>query len=376
MQRKNEAYWSESQQRWQINVQSDGVRKTFVSSKKLSQPDNKKGKIEAEKKADKWLESQHINGNARTDKMLDAWLETVKNATSKTNYCQYSSIVKIWVKPLIGRKKCAALTKADLQNVINTAYAKKQLAEKTLKNIRGVLVTFMAYCRDSNAATLFPDRLKIPDSAKRPSKQILAPGDLTKLFTSSITTKYGKKCDDWYIHAYRFLVLTGMRPGEMMGLTNKDVSGDAVYIRRSINRYNQITQGKNKNAIRSFKIGAYAQAELAAQKDMLTKAGVISNYVFPAPDLDHINQHHLYTCWKRYCEANSFQRCITPYELRHTFVSITDEMPTAFKKMIVGHSKSMDTEGIYGHKKQGDMDKAVGYIDAAFSEHLGKTGTH
>ena len=34
-----------------------------------------------------------------------------------------------------------------------------------------------------------------------------------------------------------------------------------------------------------------------------------------------------------------------PYELRHTYVSVNDEMPTGLKKQVVGHSRSMDTEG-------------------------------
>ncbi len=57
--------------------------------------------------------------------------------------------------------------------------------------------------------------------------------------------------------------------------------------------------------------------------------------------------------------------------MRHTFVSINDEMPTGLKKQVVGHSRSMDTEGIYGHKKAGDMRRAAEYSDAAFAKILG-----
>lgn len=45
-------------------------------------------------------------------------------------------------------------------------------------------------------------------------------------------------------------------------------------------------------------------------------------------------------------------------------------MPEALKKMIMGHSKSMDTEGVYGHEKQGDRAKAAGYIDASFAPYV------
>lgn len=71
---------------------------------------------------------------------------------------------------------------------------------------------------------------------------------------------------------------------------------------------------------------------------------------------------------------NEFDPVISPYELRHTYVSVNDEMPTGHKKQVVGHSRSMDTEGIYGHKKAGDMRRAAEYSDAAFAKILGSDG--
>ena len=56
--------------------------------------------------------------------------------------------------------------------------------------------------------------------------------------------------------------------------------------------------------------------------------------------------------------------------MRHTFVSIMDEMPESLKKMVVGHSKSMDTDGIYCHQKANDMERAAAYIDAVFERIL------
>ena len=55
--RKNEAVWLDKYNRWQIKVQSDGVRKTFYSSQK-----GRKGKIEAEAKADKFINGGIVTG--------------------------------------------------------------------------------------------------------------------------------------------------------------------------------------------------------------------------------------------------------------------------------------------------------------------------
>ncbi len=67
--RKNEARWIESRQRWQINVQNDGERKTFTSA-----TIGPKGKITAEKAADKWLESKHTK-DVRFNVLWDRFLE-------------------------------------------------------------------------------------------------------------------------------------------------------------------------------------------------------------------------------------------------------------------------------------------------------------
>jgi len=42
-------------------------------------------------------------------------------------------------------------------------------------------------------------------------------------------------------------------------------------------------------------------------------------------------------------------------------------MPDGLKKLIVGHSKDMDTEGVYGHEMEGDQKKAAAYVDQAFN---------
>ena len=40
-------------------------------------------------------------------------------------------------------------------------------------------------------------------------------------------------------------------------------------------------------------------------------------------------------------------------------------MPEGLKKMVIGHSQDMDTEGTYSHAMEGDMKKAANYTGAA-----------
>lgn len=364
--RKGEAQWVESRKRWQVKVQNEGIRRTFIDH-----TPGKTGKISAEQQADRWLEDPLVDENARVGDLLDEYFENLKLTTSKSHYRPYDGYIRNWIKPVIGMRKVVKLTQSDLQLVIDKAYASKKLSEKTLEKMRACLMNFIKYCRSKNLTTFRPDTLKIPASAKASEKTIASADEIKILFSVTTTLDHNKKVEDRYIHAYRFAVLTGIRPGELIGLIHDDIIGSRIKISRSINAYNEVTSGKNRNARRTYALDEHALKVLSDQKQMLISLGEISPYVFPDKNRDFIKQQTLRKSWKRYCDANGIKAAKTPYELRHTFVSVNDEMPSALKKMVVGHSKNMDTEGIYGHEKADDMDRAAQYINAAFKEILG-----
>lgn len=365
--RKNESVWVESRQRWQINVQNEGERKTFASNLP-----GKKGKIEAKKKADRWLESHLQDENVRIEVLLHRYYEKLKQTTSMSHYKQYEKYIRLYAKPVIGKKRISKLTKADLQSVIDRAYNERHLSKKTLENVRGFLMSFLKYCRDCNATTMFVDKLTIPKSATPSNKQIIFPDELPVLFGTTKTIWRGGETDDFFIHAYRFAVLTGIRPGELIALENKNINGNRVVIKNSINDYGELTDGKNDNARRVFVLNSLEQQVLSDQREMLRKAGCISPYVFPEKDMGPMSQQNFRRAWKRFCAYNGIEHALTPYEMRHTFVSINDEMPEGLKKMVVGHSRSMDTEGTYGHIKSGDLERASEYSEQAFLRVIGE----
>lgn len=364
--RKTEARWIESRERWQVNVtNNDGVRKTFACN-----TPGRKGKIECERKADKWLRERLADESVRAELVMGQWINSLKESTSQSHWRQQEGYARNWINPVIGRKKIGSVSKRDLQDIINKAYKEGNLAEKTLKNIRSCLVAFMKYCRSIPCTTLFPEGLTIPRGAKPSEKHIVAEEEIKILFSSTMTTYRGKPVEDPYVYAYRFAVATGMRPGEIIALQWSDIKDDRLTISRSINDYDEITRGKNANARRVIKLSGIAKKILQEQREMLNRQGKIGKYVFLSRDGGYINQQVYRESWKRFCAANGISSALTPYEMRHTFVSIMDEMPEGLKKMVVGHSKSMDTEGIYGHQKANDLDKAAAYIDAAFERIL------
>ena len=356
--RKNEAAWVESRKRWQINVQANGIRKTFTSSKA-----GKKGKIEAEHKADEWLQTQIIGGNTRCSVLLDLFLAQKKQTTSHTNSSQIEYHIRYYIRPVIGLKRIDRVTEDDLQAIIDRAHAAGRY-HKTLTNIRATTQAFIKFCRKKKVTALFPENITIPRNAPKKEKHIAEPDDIRKLFTFSTTYWHLAERFDWYIHAYRFSVLTGLRPGELLGLQWSDIHNERITIRRSINDDGELTAGKNENAHRTLALQGIAQKELDAQRDMLRRNAIVSPYIFPTPESDVTAQKRYRNSWQRYCKYHGLTKT-TPYELRHTYVSLNDEMPDGLKKKAIGHSKNMDTEGVYGHLKTGDLERIAQYSDAA-----------
>jgi integrase len=367
--RTNEARWDEARKRWRIDVQRDGKRRSFYSA-----IPGRKGKAECHYKADEWLEEGGEGGNLRCGILLERCLETEKSTTSYSNWKQHKSIHKVHLLPAIEHKKIGDITEQNLQDIINRAF-NSGLSFKTLSNIRGAIVGFLKFCRKSGHTNLRPEDLTIPRGAKRGEKRILQPDDLRILFTSTSTTWRDKIIPDWFVHAYRFQVANGLRPGELIALKWRDIGDNVIKINGSINVHNERTSGKNNNARRKLAVTDLTRQILADQRSMLNAAGIISPYVFCRKDGSAEKEVHLLDCWKRYCKHNGIE-IITLYELRHTFVSINKETPEALLKKQVGHSKDMDTNGIYGHEMDGDLERMAGYVDAAFDTILDRTFDH
>ncbi len=351
--RTNTAVWHEKQQRWQINVQRDGVRRSFYSSKK-----GRTGQREANKKADEWLDD-NIRGTAtKVSSLWDEYLEEKRLTTSYSNALRIESQGRVHLLPAIGHLKISAVTEQKLQNIINAAY-KKGLSRKTLQGLKETLLELLKFCRKSRVTTLYPEYLYIPKGARIKGKHILQPDDLKKLFTCENTTVNNKVVFDECIYAYRFQVLTGLRPGELLGLKWSDIEDDIVHIQRSRNVHDELTKGKNENAVRSFYLTDLAKAVLKQQPHYEG-----CEYVFGDMRL-HTYRYH----WHNYCDYNGIHY-VSPYELRHTFVSIAKNLPQGDLKTLVGHSDSMDTLGVYGHEVDGELKQIAKSLDAIYDKLL------
>ena len=344
-QRTNTATWLPNQQRWQIKVQKNGVRRTFTSAKP-----GRTGQREANRKADAWLDEGITNA---TKRCADVWAEfmiSVK-ASSGTSYIdQVEKFGRNYILPVIGVRRIGDLSTGMLQDVLNRSYkegclnqasrrrSKGNLSRKTLQGIRGVEVSFVKWARQHKYTTLRPEDegLAVPKGARNKGKKILQPDALRVLLSTDTRVVRGKVEQDENVHAYRVAVMTGLRP---------------------------------ENAIRTVVLHPLAAAEIRAQLQQRT-----CEEERPLRDDDPIfplkNQQSLYNYWQFYQRCNGIDPPVSLYELRHTFVSmVEDAVSPAQLRRMVGHSRSMDTYGWYSHAVDGRDNAAALAVSDALAEY-------
>ena len=355
--RINTAVWYEEYKRWQIKVQKNGIRKPFYSS-----TPGRKGQIECNQKADKWLESG-VSGTDKVEKVYKKWLQEINDTTGKGNHTNDESIGRVWILPEIGNKKMEAVTEQDCQNILNKAY-KDGRTKKTIANIRGAINGFLKYARKSGVTTLHPEELKIPKKAPTKGKKVLSQADIDKLFGEHEKFYF-------YLNAFRFCVATGLRRGELVALQKpRDLRDGILTVRKSINKFGEETDCKTDDSRRQIRLNDIEMKILADQEQMLKAMGIKSKYIFPNTLGLRTNPETFYKRWTYYRDKEGYESKISIHEMRHTFISMCKDVPLELLKQFVGHSVSMDTFAQYGHEMDGEKEKASALVNNSLSEYI------
>lgn len=343
-------YWNEDKHQWRCDVQIDGIRKSFTSSKA-----GNTGKRAVKMKVDAFIGNTSYSDRS-FEKEWERFLSDVEARSSASNLRNIQQIGRLYLLPKLGKKKMSSIRIPDLQSAINTSTKQDgaMLSKKMYSNIRGALSSFFHFARLDGVTDIQTSDLYVPRNAQKGARNVLTPEQVKLLFNSFE--------EEYYINLWRIMLCTGMRPSEAIGIKWSDVDDMVIRIRRGINYRNEITDGKNKNARRSIPINSLIREILENQKERT--AYLQSEWVFPSPSGDMPHQASAQHSIKRISDALGVN--ISAYCLRHTFVSLmaSASVPEAYIKQIIGHSTSMPTyDGTYSHEISGDREKASLLID-------------
>lgn len=347
--------WNDKEQKWYLRITTDGKTKKFTSTKQ-----GLAGKREVLRRARQY--SAQGAESAKLATINDCWNKFMEMNLKRLGehsgaYKQYSDLGRLFILPAIGHKKIERISKADFQNILDTAKPldgkRETLSKKYLMNIRATIMKFVKFMVEYDLYDGFKGELYIPQGHPTIGKSILQPNQIRELFQCD--------SDNWYINYFRFLLCTGLRPGEAYGLKWSDINGDCIYINRAVNDRGFITAGKNANARRTIPVTTFISDILEAQKRLTER--LKSEWVFcnriGAVSTPHTAAKH----WVEFRSEHGFEN-ITLYGFRHTFVSIMkNTVPEQTLKGLIGHSASMTTFETYGHLVDGELKQAAEIMD-------------
>ncbi len=150
---------------------------------------------------------------------LENWLENYARPSVRVStFDIYQAYVHNHLIPCLGQKTLEKLTATDIQIFLrylqtegNRKEANKGLSPSTVINIRNLLKAALEQAVVEGKIPINPARQTRPPKSERPPMNILNPAELALFLQGSI--------DSPYYAAYVLAITTGMRRGEILGLT-------------------------------------------------------------------------------------------------------------------------------------------------------------
>lgn len=346
--------WNKTAKRWEARLQRDGIRRRFYSDRP-----GIRGKQEVLQQIRDFENGLLPVTDRKVSEVWPEYLEDVLHRVSATNYQNRESDGRLYILPTMGERFISEITLNDWQVLLNSVTGRdgRVLAVKTISNIRSTISAFVRFCYRCGLVPSPELDLYIPKGHPTVGKVIMQPDQIRALFSDDF--------GDHYINAWRLMLLTGLRPGEALGLQWTDLQNGCLNVCRSINRAGELTDGKNENAHRTVPLSRTALEVLADQK--ARTAHFASPWIFCNIVGARTTQSSAAKALRRTVTAIGCP-AVTMYSLRHTFVSILSAtVPEAMLKKIVGHSQSMDTLGVYGHRVDGDENRIATALESALA---------
>ena len=166
-------------------------------------------------------------GGLTVDYYLDRWLnDSVQGTVGDTTFERYEQMVRLHIKPTLGRAKLKSLTPTHVRSLY-----KEKLRSRSPRTVQYIHVTLHKALKQAVADGLIPrnatEAVK-PPQVRREEIHPLTPEQVNKLLEAT----RGERLEALYVLA----IHTGLRQGELLGLKWEDVDLEAgtLQVRRTL----------------------------------------------------------------------------------------------------------------------------------------------
>ncbi len=292
---------------------------------------------------------------------LDRWLkDSVRDTVRQRTHERYESIVRVHIKPSIGRVKLKALTPAHARAL----YRQKLDAGLSARTVNYIHVTLHKALSQAMSDGLVPRnaaQVKAPRPAK-PEIKPLSPDQARKLIETAYST--GNR----YAALYVLALHTGLREGEMLGLRWDDLDLDAatptLQVRRTLSetrtghKFELPKSGKGRAIKLSRKAVEALRSHRARQAEEKLRLGSLwqdGGLVFPTTTGTTTSGTNLLGRYFKPLLKRADLPAIRLHDLRHTCATVllmAGKHPKYVQELL-GHASISITLDTYSHVIEG-----------------------
>lgn len=326
--------------------------------------------------ADATYIDEHSDLDQATDMLVDAWFDywiSIKKKTVRPNTVRnYTERYERNIKGVIGKKLLTEVKPIHCQKIFSDM-AEEGYKTTTIYQTRIALFNMMDFAKENDVIINNPCKKSVKSDMGQPS-------DKKEALTIDVQKKFleGAKGQS-YENQFRFILQTGLRTGELVGLKWDDIDFEnrTLTISRTMEfRYKvgewRVGPPKSKSGYRTIPLTDEAIRILKAQKEKNSKIKVINlewtDQVFLCRKGEPVKNSTYDTALFKICDKVGIKR-FSMHVLRHTFATRCIEagmMPKTLQK-ILGHSNIGITMNLYVHITEDEKHKEIDLVADALN---------
>ena len=326
--------------------------------------------------ADATYIDEHSDLEQATNMLVDAWFDywiDIKKKTVRPNTVRnYSERYYQNIQKVIGKKLLSEVKPIHCQKIF-TNMAEEGYRTSTIYQTRISLFNMFEFAKENDVIINNPCKKSVKcDMGKTSEKKEALSIDVQKRFL-----EYAE--GQSYENQFRFVLQTGLRTGELVGLKWEDIDFEnkTLKVQRSMEyRYSvgvwRVGEPKSKSGYRTIPLTDEAIRILKEQKEKNKKIKVISKeweeQVFLCRKGEPIKNSTYDTALFKICDKAEIKR-FSMHVLRHTFATRCIEggmMPKTLQK-ILGHSNIGITMNLYVHITEEEKQREIDLVASALN---------
>ena len=295
------------------------------------------------------------------EEWLDTWMETyVRYSVKPYTVDAYKRNCDNYIKPAMGKVRLSALTAPQIQRFYNSLLTEKRLSPKTVKNIHGTFHRALGQAMKLGMIRSNPTDLCDLPKARRKEIHPMEEKDITAFLRAIDGCKYEL--------LYRVTLFTGMRQGEILGLTWDcvDFEHNTIYVNKQLQRTEKVggkyvlvptKSGRSRMITVAPSVMSLLKKQKSQQAQMQLLAGTDWenpwDLVFTNDTGGHLVHMTVYKVFKEIVKSMGLEQARF-HDLRHSYAVVSLESGDDIKTVQtnLGHATASFTLDVYGHVSQ------------------------